>query len=100
MSSVVTWSVSSYPSTTIATESPTRITSAPAASTVRADGASYAVTMTRGGPPSPLRAATAGAVTRRAARAVISTILHRPGHVRLPAALARVPVELGSNHTA
>ncbi len=48
MSSVVTCSVSSYPSTTIATESPTRIRSAPAASTVRADGASYAVTMTRG----------------------------------------------------
>jgi hypothetical protein len=40
MSSVVTCSVSSYPSTTIATESPTRMMSAPAPSTVRADGAS------------------------------------------------------------
>src|SRR5947209_4823723 len=73
MSSVVTWSVSSYPSTTIATESPTRITSTPAASAVRADGASYAVTITRGGvlTPSLLRAAMSGAVTRRVARAAI-----------------------------
>ena len=54
MSSIVTCSVSSYPSTTIASESPTRIMSTPASSATRADGASYAVTITSGG-PAPLR---------------------------------------------
>src|SRR5438445_13638526 len=63
MSAVVTCSVSSYPSTTIASESPTRIMSTPAASTVRADGASYAVTITSGG-LAPLCARIAGAVVR------------------------------------
>src|SRR5680860_417144 len=45
----------------MASESPTRIMSTPASSATRADGASYAVTMTRGG-PSPLRARTSGAL--------------------------------------
>ena len=62
MSSVVTWSVSSYPSTTIASVSPTRIMSTPAPSTTRALGTSYAVTMTRGS-SAPLAAAISGAVT-------------------------------------
>src|SRR5476649_2821474 len=62
MSSVVTLSVSSYPSTTIATESPTRIMSTPAPSTTRAVGASYAVTITSG-VPEPLEWRIRGAVT-------------------------------------
>src|SRR5918999_3213817 len=45
----------------MATESPTRIMSTPASSATRAEGASYAVTITRGG-PSPLRARTSGAL--------------------------------------
>src|SRR4051812_42769672 len=66
MSSTVTCRVSSYPSTTIATESPTRIMSTPAVSTARADGASYAVTITSG-VPDPLRATTSGAPSARRA---------------------------------
>src|ERR671918_2883634 len=46
----------------MATESPTRIMSTPASSATRAEGASYAVTMTRGGPSPPLRARTSGAL--------------------------------------
>src|SRR5262245_61238198 len=90
MSSIVTWSVSSYPSTTLATESPTRRTSTPAALAIRADGASYAVTITTG-VPRPLKAATAGAVTRRVRTGAVGagvsamTCLRCPGHTRLPA---------------
>ena len=46
----------------MATESPTRMMSTPAASAMRAPGASYAVTITSGG-SLPLRARTPGAVT-------------------------------------
>src|SRR5512132_4013139 len=60
MSSIVTWSVSSWPSTTMASVSPTRIMSTPAPSATRADGKSYAVTITNGG-PLPLRALMSGA---------------------------------------
>src|SRR5215208_2374904 len=62
MSSIVTWSVSSWPSTTMASVSPTRIMSTPAPSATRADGKSYAVTITNGG-PLPLRALMSGALS-------------------------------------
>src|SRR5437588_10179562 len=81
MSSIVTCNVSSYPSTTIATESPTRIMSTPAASTARADGASYAVTITNG-IPEPLRATTSGAPRARAARPVSAIICPPPSRAR------------------
>ena len=71
--------------------------SAPAASTTRADGASYAVTMTSGSSP-PLRAATSGRGDTRVAQWP-SRYLHRPGHVRLPAASGRVPKPRPSHTT-
>src|SRR4051812_20735059 len=57
----------------MASESPTRIMSAPAPSTVRAEGASYAVTITSGESPA-LRAAMSGAVIRRAGEVAISAL--------------------------
>ena len=48
ISSIVAGTVESWPRTVIAAESPTRITSAPAASASRPDGASYAVTIAIG----------------------------------------------------
>src|SRR5262245_46807299 len=87
MSSVVTWSVSSYPSTTIATVSPTRIMSTPASSTTRALGASYAVTITSG-VPEPLRATTSGALDGR--DAVISLPPPSRAHTA-PGGIRRIP---------
>src|SRR5215467_4726443 len=60
MTSTVTESVSSKPSTALPTESPTSMMSAPARSAIRADGASYAVMTAIFSPP--LRARMAGAV--------------------------------------
>src|SRR5947207_15983059 len=56
----------------MASESPTRIASTPAASTVRAEGASYAVTITIGG-SAPLRASRPGAVMRVVEEAMPAT---------------------------
>ena len=50
ISSIVAGTVESWPSTTIAAESPTRIRSTPASSAIRPDGASYAVTITMRSP--------------------------------------------------
>jgi len=50
ISSIVAGTVESWPCTTIAAESPTRIRSTPAASAMRADGASYAVIITMRSP--------------------------------------------------
>ena len=54
ISSMVTESVLGWPRTTMASESPTRIASTPAASAARAVGKSYAVSMVMGSPRSHL----------------------------------------------
>src|SRR4051812_19315836 len=77
------------------------MTSAPAASTVRADGASYAVTMTSGG-SLPLRAAMSGAVRRcEAARVGVELDISAPPSSRArtaPGDLERLPEAVHSCH--
>ena len=66
MSSIVTFSVSGWPSTTIPSESPTRITSTPASSKMRANRASYAVIITIFAPSAFIRARSRMLVLRTA----------------------------------
>ena len=79
MSSIVTFNVSGRPSTTIPSESPTRITSTPASSKMRANRASYAVIITIFAPSAFIRARSRMLVLRIAPAPLLPLKMRPPG---------------------